>query len=383
MAIFLSSEAMPRPRLSPRGLASMGALYLLFGGFYATTIAFNVRKFQPHALADYLSQVLLFDYPLKALWTLPVWWLLFRGPLRPVRWPVRLLAHGVLAPLWVAAWAVSYNVLLRGLGRSGLSGDARIWDIYIPALFYGVQFGVLHVAEFAQQIRWQSHREQQLRDQAHLSEVATLKAQLNPHFLFNTLNSISASVPPELEATRELIARLAHTLRFALAASRQERLPLGEEIAFLQDYLRLEQARFGDRLQVSFAVAPALLAVPVPPMLLQPLVENALRHGLASLVAGGAVAICVQPQGTALRVTVTDTGVGLRGQPLASLLTTSAGLGLRNTHARLRVLGSAGLEIAENQPHGLRIGFVLPLPTRPTGWPAPAKSSLPTSPALR
>ncbi|MBC6700114.1 sensor histidine kinase [Hymenobacter puniceus] len=374
-----AAELAPAFRLSGRGLAGMAAFYAVFGAFYAATIAYAVRDFQPGALPGYLGRVLLLDYPLKALWTLPVWWLLFRGPLRQVRRPWRLLSHAMLAPAWVSAWVLSYYAALHALGLGSIGGNGRVWDLYIPVLFYGVQFGVLHALEFTDQLRWQSGRERTLREQVHASTVAALKAQINPHFLFNTLNSISASVPPELEATRELVARLAHTFRYVLQASRHEELPLGEEISFLRAYLDLEHARFGERLRVSLDVAPELLGVRVPPMLLQPLVENAVRHGLSPAVAGGRVAVDVRPAGpAALRVSVTDTGLGLRGRAPAELLATAPGVGLRNTHARLLAAGSRGLEISEHAPHGVRVSFVLPVAA---GLPAPTDATLAAFPA--
>ena len=298
---------------------------------------------------------------------------------------MRLRAHAVLGPAWVAAWFLTYYAVQRGLGQSGIDGDGRVWDLYIPVLFYGMQFGVLHVVEFAERLRWQGRRQQALQAQAHHSAVAALKAQINPHFLFNTLNSISASVPPELETTRELIARLAHTFRFVLQASRRELLPLAEEIGFLRAYLELEQARFGARLGVEFAVSPALLGVPVPPMLLQPLVENAVRHGLSRSLAGGVLTVTIAPAGPdSIRVEVADTGVGLLGQPPARLLAGQAGVGLANIHARLLALGSPGLEIAENQPSGLRVAFLLPVHHDQLPAPEPESAALlrPAVPAL-
>ncbi|HEX8327168.1 MAG TPA: histidine kinase [Hymenobacter sp.] len=342
------------------GLLLYGVFYLLFGVFYACTIAYSVQDYQVSNLPNDLRRVLLVDYPLKALWTLPVWWLVFRGPLRRVNWPWRLLHHAWLCPLWVVVWLSSYYGAANWLGVGTIRGSGRIWDVYIPVLFYGMQFGALHVVEFIQQLQQRSRLEQALREQAHHSEMAALKAQINPHFLFNTLNSISASVPPELESTRELIVQLAHTFRFALAASRHERLPLGEELAFLKDYLALEQVRFGARLQVEIDADERLLDQLVPPMLVQPLVENAVRHGLAPSVAGGRLIITAVPEGrTALRITVADTGQGVANP--AALLAGATGLGLRNTHARLRALGVPGLEISSNTPHGLQVSFVLPL----------------------
>ncbi|WP_310394372.1 histidine kinase [Hymenobacter sp.] len=360
------------PRITARGLLLYGLFYLLFGVFYASTIAYSIQDYQTSNLPNDLRRVLLVDYPLKALWTLPVWWLLFRGPLRRVSWPWRLLHHAWLCPLWVAVWLGSYYAAAGWLGVGTIRGSGRVWDVYIPVLFYGFQFGLLHATGFIQQLQQRSNLEHQLREQAHHSELATLKAQIDPHFLFNTLNSISASVPPELERTRELIAQLAHTFRFALAASRQERLPLGEELAFLQDYLALEQARFGERLAVRFEVDDRLLAQPVPPMLVQPLVENAVRHGLGPSVAGGRLTVTAAPYGpAALRITVADTGVGTPNP--AALLSGAAGLGLRNTHARLLALGSPGLEISANEPSGLRVSCVLPL----LDWQARAPATFP------
>lgn len=199
----------------------------------------------------------------------------------------------------------------------------------------------------------------QLREQALQAELQALKAQIQPHFLFNALNRVNASLPADQEAAREMIARLADTFRYALDATRTDLVPLGNELSFLRDYLQIEQDRFAARLQVHIEAPLSLHHYRIPPMLLQPLVENAVKHGIGPCIEGGSVTIACSLRDGKLRLTVSDTGAGFDG-PLHQILQ-SSGVGLRNTALRLEKLYNEPLLIARNATGGLQFMFDIPI----------------------
>jgi signal transduction histidine kinase len=214
------------------------------------------------------------------------------------------------------------------------------------------------------EIKRQIAEEERLRAMATEAELKALKAQIDPHFLFNTLNTIAAlihSQPAQAEATVE---RLAGMFRYVLAGSERGAVPLNEELAFVDDYLTIEQARFGERLRISRDIAPGVLDVPVPSLILQPLVENAIQHGQRD---DGSVdlALWVQPDGDQVAITIADQGPGLSGRQ-ANEPPGSHGLpgghGLRNVEERLvKTYGPAhGLVITANAPTGTRVTLRIP-----------------------
>ena len=183
-----------------------------------------------------------------------------------------------------------------------------------------------------------------------------LKAQLNPHFLYNVFNTINASIPPKNESTRELIARLSDLFRYQLKASKEVTVPLADELAFIRSYLELELARFEDRLKIEWQVDEKLLDVPVPPMLLQPLVENAIRHGISPRVEGGTVRISVVDMGEEIEISIIDDGVGFN----PSSQSMGNGVGLDNTRKMLDRLYGRPLHLIPSLPHGTMVQFRLP-----------------------
>ena len=299
--------------------------------------------------------------------------------------PAQVAAHAVLGPLWVWAWYVAYRALAPVAGYTVLGDWGKAWDLFIPALVYLAQFGALHAVQFVSEVQRRAEAERalaarhaELERTARDAQLAALRAQMDPHFLFNTLNSVAASVPPEQGATRDLVARLAGLVRYTLAAARRDRVLLREELDFARDYLALEQERMGDRLRVEIDADERALDVPVPPMLVQPLVENAVRHGLAPTVEGGVVRVEVRRLGDAVHVLVRDDGAG-PGVPVASLLHPAppaggadvpSGVGLANTDARLRALFGAGLALdvpgsGDGQARGFEARFAVPADGRP------------------
>ena len=378
----------PPPALTARGVATVAACYVVLALFYAGTITWGQHPDGPAAFLESLLQIApstLVDYGLKGLLTLPVWWLVVRR--LDGRPRAQLAAHFVLGPLWVWAWFWSFRAVQPLFGYPVLSGGGEAWDVYIPALVYLAQFGALHAVRFVTEVRRSAadqlalaerqaalEREgQQARAAAKEAQLAALRAQMDPHFLFNTLNSVAASVPPEQGATRDLVARLAGLVRYTLAAARRDHVLLREEIDFVRDYLALEQERMGDRLAVEIDADPDALDVAVPPMLVQPLVENAVRHGLAPTLTGGTVRVEARRIGDAVHVLVRDDGAG-SDHPPGDLLRQAdhttpdgqvGGVGLANTDARVRALTGVGLALdapgsGDGQARGFEVRFTVP-----------------------
>ena len=200
---------------------------------------------------------------------------------------------------------------------------------------------------------WGSFRaERQLETQhARLTEarLAALTNQINPHFLFNTLNSIATLIRINPESARNMIYRLSKILRRLLRKT-ENYSPLREEIAFIDDYLAIEMVRFGEKLKFEKQIEPATLSRLVPSMILQPIIENSIRHGLANKVEGGTVRLRTWLEGTRLNISVEDDGVGISDDKLENLF--ESGIGVSNVNERLRVLFGAGYRIAVDSKPG-------------------------------
>ncbi len=186
---------------------------------------------------------------------------------------------------------------------------------------------------------WNNARnERKLEEQERLlveARLAALTSQINPHFLFNTLNSVSSLIRTDPDQARVMVVRLSKVLR-RLLRKHEHFSALRDELSFIEDYLAIEVVRFGDKLRFQTDVAPDTLDMLVPSMLLQPLVENCIKHGLSSKVEGGTIRIRTQRNGARLALSVEDDGVGIAENKLATLL--EHGIGVSNVNERLKVL---------------------------------------------
>ncbi len=199
---------------------------------------------------------------------------------------------------------------------------------------------------------WSSYRaERQLETQrARLTEarLAALTNQINPHFLFNTLNSVSTLIRVDPDRARSMIYKLSSILRRLLRKT-DNFLPLREELSFIDDYLAIEMVRFGDKLRFDKEIDETTLGRLVPSMILQPIIENSIKHGLSSKVEGGVIRLRTWMEGTRLHISVEDNGVGIQPSKAGNVF--EQGIGVSNVNERLRVLFGPGYVMRiESQP---------------------------------
>ncbi len=210
---------------------------------------------------------------------------------------------------------------------------------------------------------WNSARnEKKLEEQERLlaeARLAALTSQINPHFLFNTLNSVSSLIRSDPSQARVMVMQLSKVLR-RLLRKHGDFTPLRDELSFIDDYLSIELVRFGEKLRFEKDVAEDTLDMPVPSMLLQPLVENSIKHGLSSKVEGGTIRIRTYRVASKLHVEVSDDGVGIAESKLANLL--EHGIGVSNVNERLKVLfgGEYRMFIESRPGEGTNIKIEVP-----------------------
>lgn len=342
-----------------RDLGLIFALHLLFSFVYYITLWYasdpagrvNKSFFDWDKYVDDAG----LQFSLMFVAAVIVWLIIFKW-LRHLKLTYRLLLHILTLPLYTFFAKDVFYVLSEFIGDWHLEGAGSTWDIFIPATIYLALFGFFHALEYYQSNRRRMLAEAEWKADVLRSELKAIKAQLNPHFLYNVFNTINASVPKEQEATREMIADLSDLLRYQLKASEVDSILLSEEVHAIKTYLRLEKKRFNDRLRISYNIDERCLNRRIPPMLIQPLVENAIKHGISHLTEGGEVRLSIQlNQDDNLEVKVCDSGRGMKNPQEAM----KNGFGLKHTKERLEKFYGSQMNIENQSPEGLSISFVV------------------------
>lgn len=317
-----------------------------------------------------------------------------RPLLRPVS-ATSVAAHLTLCAIVTLVFVVTLRVARHALGfppsHAGLAASAFGWAPF-TLLAYAAVAGIAHAALYARRARDEAVGRAVLAEQLARAQLDALRMQLHPHFLFNALNTISMLVRDrDVESAVQLIAELGGILRELLRDGDASIVPFRSEIDLVGRYLAIEQVRFGDRLTIEWYVEPEVLDAAVPPLILQPIVENAIRHGIARGTGAGRLRIEAAARGTSVVLSVSDDGPeGPRPVATAPESAPRRGLGLTNTRARLaRLYGdTAYVRLTRTEARLTLATIVLPLtrvvPESPTPrLPAPAAFSTPDVALIR
>ncbi|HLK63140.1 MAG TPA: histidine kinase [Bryobacteraceae bacterium] len=281
----------------------------------------------------------------------------------------RVLAHFLPSLLVTALYTYLLGAVRATVGIDGWSGLFRI-RFMVDAqggmflwnwLIYWLILGAWQAYRYYDHYIAAELRLERLEKNFSEARLNALRMQLDPHFLFNALNTISSQLERDPKLARRMIEHLGDLLRLSLESKDRLEVPLAEEMAFLEHYLAIQKIRFGDHLRIETQIAPEVKYASVPSLFVQPLVENAIRHGISRRAAGGTVIVSAQRDGDRLRIRVLDDGVGL---PTGWTLENSGGLGLSVTRQRVAGLypdGETCFAVNRRSSGGTEVEISLPL----------------------
>src|SRR5215204_951298 len=344
------------------------ATWTLFGFFFTSQLALqNQLSRNPVPFWQILAWQMVSGYVWFALSPLLLW-LAAKFPFEANKWQRSVLVH-VVASVVVAFFQQAIDTFL--LTRLGYPPGRQFQsfleaykyfifiNLHLSILIYWGVVGIKSAYSYYQKYRERELVTSKLEARLATSRLQVLKMQLHPHFLFNTLNAISELIYRDRESAERMIGDLSDLLRMSFENLEVQEIPLKQELEFLKKYLEIEQMRFHDRLRVEMEISPDTLDASVPNMILQPLVENAIKHGLAPRSTGGVIKIGAERNNGSLELSVADNGIGV---PFNDVENLSEGVGLSNTRRRLRHLYGERhkFELKAAEGNGLRVSLTIP-----------------------
>jgi two-component system LytT family sensor kinase len=347
------------------------SFWTVLGLLYTSQVYFGMRlEGMHHSFWRMLAWQLLGCWYFWPLLTPLILWLGRRFPLERSslkrNLPVHIAASTILAAVHSlqvslsTVWFRPFDVMMRE--RPFWTGywERFLSEYHLELIAYGMIVGVGYAFDYYARYREREFRASQLEAQLAQAQLQALKMQLHPHFLFNTLNAIAGLVRDRKDkAAVQMLAGLSDLLRHTLENAGKQEIPLREELDFLELYLDIQQMRFSDRLKVQMEVAPETLNARVPNLILQPLVENAIRHGIAARVSSGLIAVSARLVNGLLQLKVEDDGPGLKRD---WRLEDGGGIGLSNTRERLNQLYGREhrFEVRNREGGGVEATLVIP-----------------------
>jgi sensor histidine kinase YesM len=303
---------------------------------------------------------------LWALATPLILWLARRFRIERSNWVRRSLLHLLFSVVLTSVLiSLHYLAFMTVMGRASSISALRLFNfLYFNLDKFGLVYWFIllmsHAFNYYNSYRKNELKASQLHTQLVQSQLEALKMQIHPHFLFNTLHSVSALLSKDTEGARKMITRLGDFLRLTLENSGSMEVTLQQEIEFLNGYLEIERIRFQDRLTTDIRVDPEVLDVRVPNLILQPIVENAMRHAIGH-TAAGRVEVVAAPKNGVVRIEVKDNGPGIDADRMLEARP-GRGLGLANTRARLAGMygEAARFELVNDPAGGLIVALEIP-----------------------
>ena len=348
--------------------AGIFGVWTLFALFFASQFALQ-NQLSPSPLPFW--RILMWQLVSGYIWfaiSPLILYLANRYPFEEGKWKTSLIAHAIFCVLVSLVQLALDAFVLTRLGYPPGRQFPNFFEAYkffvfinlhLSILIYMAVVGIKSAYNYYQKYREKQLRTSQLEARLAQSRLQVLKMQLHPHFLFNTLNAISELLHRDPDGAEHMITDLSDLLRMALENLEVQEIPLKQELEFLRKYLEIEQMRFQDRLRVEMDIAPDTLDASVPNMILQPLVENAIKHGISPKAGGGRIDIGATRSNGHLVLSVSDDGVGVSADGLKSV---RDGVGLSNTRRRLRHLYGEEhrFELSAPKTDGLRVDLEIP-----------------------
>ena len=339
-----------------------------------SAMQFYVAALSTGAEVDW-GGILSLQLPLWGSWILLTPFVLFTARRFPLERghltrsvPVHLLAATACGLLYIGLW-MYWSLRIAGYSYGETSLAETFWNFFrarfnVAFLTYWAIIGVYYAFTNHRRYRERNVEIARAREELARAQLTALRLQLQPHFLFNTLHAVSSLMEDDVRTARAVLARLSELLRATLEHDGAEELSLDAELELLNGYLEIEHTRFGDRLRVELDVADEARRALVPAFLLQPLVENAIRHGITPRESAGSVKVRATRANGQLRLSVSDDGAGI---PDVAGVANGRGIGLRNTRERLRRLygNDHTFELRCPEGHGCSVDIAIPFRTAP------------------